>query len=209
MRPIALAFGKATALVACCLATVLVRAGDLPTSGSSPSPAEPDDCVSRAAKYHKVPSLVFRAILNGESGMNPRAINRSNANGTIDVGVAQINSMHFGSLQRYGIQPEDLLNGCTGSYVGAWMLAKNFKQFGNTWEAVGAYHSASPDLRNAYANSVFLTLVRWRVLPPGPMPFPDDARSSAEAVKRRKSAGIPRVGSGISSDAPPLLLLTE
>lgn len=128
------------------------------------------DCVTDASAFHGVNDMILRAILWNESGMKAHAINR-NANGTVDVGIAQINSIHFGRLKQYGIHPEHLMHACVGTYVAAWHLRQQVELHGNTWKAVGAYHSLTPHFNQTYANRVHATLVKWKVLQPGPPPF--------------------------------------
>jgi hypothetical protein len=72
--------------------------------------------------------------------MRPKAVNR-NADGTFDLGIAQINTRHLRELSKFGIGPNHLLDACIGTDVAAWHLAKQYKAYGNTWYAIGAYHS--------------------------------------------------------------------
>jgi soluble lytic murein transglycosylase-like protein len=76
-------------------------------------------CVVDAAQYHGVNPWLLRAILKVESDFSARAVHR-NANGTLDVGMAQINSVHFAELARWGVAPSSLMDGCIASYVAAW-----------------------------------------------------------------------------------------
>jgi Transglycosylase SLT domain len=66
------------------------------------------ECISAAATYHGVNPHLLVAVLSVESGLNPHAIGK-NTNGTIDMGMAQINSMHLPELQRYGVTQTHLL----------------------------------------------------------------------------------------------------
>ncbi len=70
------------------------------------------DCLDTAAQYHGVNPMLLRSIAMHESGMNPGAINRSNSDGSEDLGLMQINSMHLRRLARYGIDRKSLLDGC-------------------------------------------------------------------------------------------------
>ncbi|MFC6281220.1 lytic transglycosylase domain-containing protein [Polaromonas aquatica] len=126
-------------------------------------PKQPDDCVTQAATYHSVSPWVLRAIIQVESSFNPNAMNKNN-NGTVDVGIAQINSMHFKELGKFGIAPRDLMNGCIASYVAAWHLKKQVNAYGNTWFAVGAYHSATPCFNRRYTGLVWNVLLKWGVV---------------------------------------------
>lgn len=121
-------------------------------------------CVSTAAQYHSVNPWILKAILYVESQFNPRAVNR-NANGTVDVGMAQINSIHFGKLAKFGIAPADLLDGCKATYVAAWHLANQIRVHGNTWFGVASYHSSSKCQNTRYAGLVRNALVGWGVVP--------------------------------------------
>jgi soluble lytic murein transglycosylase-like protein len=126
-------------------------------------PAQADDCITQGSLYHDVNPWLVRSILKVESNFNQNAINK-NRNGTIDVGAAQINSMHFKELGRYGITPADLMNGCVASYVAAWHLKKQMAAHGNTWFAVGAYHSVTPCFNRRYSNLVWNVLFEWKVV---------------------------------------------
>jgi soluble lytic murein transglycosylase-like protein len=48
----------------------------------------------------------------------------------------------------------DLMNECKNIYTAAYLLKQKMKVHGNTWVAVGSYHSESPALRNQYARLV-------------------------------------------------------
>lgn len=120
-------------------------------------------CVNSAAAHHFVNPWILRAILQVESGNKPDALNRNN-NGSIDVGIAQINSMHFKELAKHGISPADLMNECVSTYVAAWHLAKQYKAYGNTWFAVGAYHSATPCFNRRYAGLVWNALIEFKAV---------------------------------------------
>jgi soluble lytic murein transglycosylase-like protein len=120
-------------------------------------------CVVKAAARHSVNPWVLKAILKVESNFKPGALNR-NANGSVDIGMAQINSIHLKELSKYGIGQQDLLEPCVSTYVAAWHLAKQHRLHGNTWFAVGAYHSATPCFNTRYIGLVWNTLVDWNVV---------------------------------------------
>lgn len=154
-----------------------------------PIPATPrPDCHYHAVQYHGVNSEVLRAILWNESRMNPNAINRNNRNGSVDVGIGQHNSIHFKDLATVGVTPKMLLDPCVGIYVAAWHLSKSLRRHGNTWFAIGAYHSSTPLFNNAYANDVANTLALWGQVPKGFIPFPNAPRNTAAALRLRGGA---------------------
>jgi len=111
------------------------------------------DCFDEAAQYHGVNPLILRAIALVESGGNAFAVNR-NANGSVDIGEMQINSIHQPELARYGISKPDLMDACKNIYIAAWILRRTMDKYGNTWDAIGAYNSATPRYRDRYAKRV-------------------------------------------------------
>ena len=127
---------------------------------ASAAHAADDDCFARAGAYQGVNPMILRAIAWYESKGNPGAVHR-NADGSIDVGQAQINSVHFAELRRYGVPPGALMDACVNTYVAAWMLKQKMIRYGNTWHAIGAYHSETPSLRDRYARSIHAVLVSW------------------------------------------------
>lgn len=129
------------------------------------------DCIDDAAARHGVNALVLRAIGWQESRLQPQALGH-NANGSIDVGAFQINSVHLSELGRYGIDRAALSDGCTSAEVAAWHYRRQVERQGNSWQAVGAYHSTTPARAAWYANRIAAILMRWNALPPGALPFP-------------------------------------
>ncbi|ANB76670.1 lytic transglycosylase [Paraburkholderia phytofirmans OLGA172] len=123
-----------------------------------------DDCFNEAAAYQGVNPWILRAVAWYESKGDPGAIHR-NADGSIDVGQLQINSIHFGDLAREGVPHRALTDPCVNVYVAAWLLKQKMVKHGNTWRAIGAYHSETPKQRDAYARSIQQVLVAWGQLP--------------------------------------------
>ncbi|MCA8254765.1 transglycosylase SLT domain-containing protein [Burkholderia sp. AU31624] len=128
------------------------------------------DCLDDAAAFQHVSVSLMRGIAQVESGMNPSAVN-TNTNGTVDIGLMQINSTWLPTLAREGITRESLFDACTNAYVGAWILSQNIRQLGANWNAIGAYNSASPDKRLAYARKVYDAIRTMPDSPDTPMPI--------------------------------------
>jgi len=148
--------------------------------------AAPDaraDCIADAAARHRVNAEVLRAIGWQESRLQPRALGR-NADGSVDVGAFQINSTHLAELARHGIARAALDDGCVSAEVAAWHYRRQVDRDGDTWLAVGAYHSRTPARAAAYANRIAAILMRWGVMPEGALPFPD-ARAVGPDPRRR------------------------
>lgn len=123
------------------------------------------DCIDDAARYQQVHPYVLRAIAYHESRMHADLINH-NTNGSIDIGVMGINSVHLRELAGFGIAPQQLSNACVNAYIGAWYLRRKIDKYGNTWQAVAAYHSETPELGLAYAARIRSVLAGWGVLRP-------------------------------------------
>jgi soluble lytic murein transglycosylase-like protein len=66
----------------------------------------------------------------------------------------QINSSHLAELSRFGIGVQDLVDPRRNIFVGTWHYSKMIRKYGSTWQAVGAYHSEMPELRNRHAFDV-------------------------------------------------------
>ena len=118
-------------------------------------------CWDAAAVRYGVSSELLYAIARTESALDPQAVGR-NQNGTHDIGLMQINSAWLPKLATHGIGEHDLLEPCTNIQVGAWILAGNVQRLGYTWDAIGAYHSASPARRRAYAEQIYRQIAEVR-----------------------------------------------
>lgn len=123
------------------------------------------DCIDDAAYYQQVHPYVLRAIAYQESQMRADVTN-NNTNRTTDYGVMGINSVHLPELSSFGIAKEQLLDPCVNAYVGAWYLRRKMEKYGNTWQAVAAYHSETPDIGAAYTERIQSLLTTWGVLDP-------------------------------------------
>lgn len=119
------------------------------------------DCVVDAARASGMPVTALFAILATEGGKTGEAL--SNRNGTWDMGPFQVNTAHVNELAAMGIAPETVLrDGRINAYAAAWLLRKEYRRTGNLWEAIGAYHSRTPQRRDAYVRRVKANLERLR-----------------------------------------------
>jgi soluble lytic murein transglycosylase-like protein len=100
---------------------------------------------------HKNPKVLRAMTAQESSGRCPQR-HPANANGSYDIGCMGINSSWLPTLQnKFGITERDLYDPCTNIHVGAWIYAKNVRQFGDNWRAVGAYNAKSEHKRIKYA----------------------------------------------------------
>jgi soluble lytic murein transglycosylase-like protein len=123
-----------------------------------------DQCFTAAAERFGVDKHMLIAIAKTESAFNPHAIGPTNADGTHDVGLMQINTRWLPQLAHMGIHREKLMGACTNIYVGAWILSKKIRQHGTLWKAVGAYNAITPDKRARYVAKVQRNYARVRAL---------------------------------------------
>jgi len=104
-------------------------------------------CFQQAGQQYGVSPELLRAIAKAESNLSPSATNH-NRNGSVDIGLMQINSIWADQL---GPTWDSLFDPCTNVMVGAWILSQCIKDYGSNWQAVGCYHSRTPAKRDAYA----------------------------------------------------------
>ena len=111
------------------------------------------DCFNEAGRTYKVPPMLLQAIAWVESRYDKNAKNY-NTNGSIDMGVMQINSLWLDSLAAYGVETRHLYNACYNINVAAWILRKQINEVGYNSQAVAHYHSRTPDRGESYARKV-------------------------------------------------------
>ncbi len=121
-------------------------------------------CIQGAARFYHLPVALFSAVLRTEGGTVGQ-IHR-NANGSYDMGPAQINSTWLPTLARAGITRSMVLNnGCLNVSLGAWILAQAMAGAdphdpAQYWRHVGDYNSHTPVWNNKYARMVWNNLNR-------------------------------------------------
>lgn len=131
--------------------------------------AEVDQCLASAAQKYRLSFPLLRAMAEQESGFDPGARGRPNADGSVDHGLLQINDSWLPKLARFDIRLQDLYRPCVNAEVGAWILAENIQRLGLTWNAIGAYNAKSTDKRQIYANAIYRRLQRHLKQPDRPI----------------------------------------
>lgn len=87
--------------------------------------------VEAGKKYGIDPQLLW-AIAKTESQLNPNALNQNNKNGSYDIGIMQINSIHLNELwTKYGISEDDLYNPRLNIHIGAKILKDCLNKYDN------------------------------------------------------------------------------
>ncbi|TQR53184.1 lytic transglycosylase domain-containing protein [Campylobacter troglodytis] len=95
-----------------------------------------------ASKAFKLDARILWAIAYKESRHTSNIISKPNKNGTYDIGIMQINSMHLKRLEKeYGISQKDLLQKPrVNIFVGAMILRKCFDLYGVTEKGITCYN---------------------------------------------------------------------
>ncbi len=170
---------------------MLHSAGAQTASAKSVDPFSTDAerCIVPASQHHGVNYHVLRAILVAESRLKSQTVTR-NTNGSIDVGMAGTNSIHFKELSKFGIAPEHLLDACISTYVAAWHLRKQIVAHGNTWEAVARYHSGTPTFNKRYQIIIKNELIRAGAMSGTIQPIPSLQVSSLTRQSSASSTGV-------------------
>jgi len=122
----------------CVLAHCIVETGFAETA---PDTSNANCWQNAGIQYDIDPWLLF-AIASVESDMNPLAVN-TNSDGTVDVGLMQINSFWFDRLSEFGFDEDDLYDPCNSIMIGAWILAESRSLYGSHWRALGAYNAGT------------------------------------------------------------------
>ena len=140
------------------------------------APSAPRRRIDDAAARHRVNALVLRAIGWHESRLQPAAVGR-NANGSVDVGAFQINSVHW---RRAGAPAASPRTALTDGCVGAGTSPHGTTVARSTCRATTGRRSRPTTRARAaraawYANQVAAILMRWNVMPRGAPPFPANA----------------------------------
>ncbi|TSE30913.1 lytic transglycosylase domain-containing protein [Tepidimonas charontis] len=103
-------------------------------------------CLDAAQRHFRTPPGLVHAIARVESGLNPRAVNTANRNGTHDIGLMQVNSSHLPRLRGAGIDREHLFNPCINAFAGAEILARNLGETdGAIVPALAMYNTGRTD----------------------------------------------------------------
>ncbi len=114
------------------------------------------DCIKFNADHFGLPEIALKAIRKTENG-NACTFSR-NSDGSVDLGPMQINTIHFGDIQRLypNINVVDIAcKPCLNITISAWILDTRLKEVkDDIWLAVGNYHSKTPRHRLNYLTRI-------------------------------------------------------
>ena len=117
--------------------------------------------VEAGKKYGIDPQLLW-AIAKTESQLNPNALNQNNKNGSYDIGIMQINSIHLNRLwTKYRISEDDLYNPRLNIHIGAKILKDCLNKHNNNLiNAITCYNDRREN--NPYGEKVLDNLMQAR-----------------------------------------------
>lgn len=124
-------------------------------------------CIHQSAQRYQLPEALIVAVIKTEGGEN--GVINHNHNGTVDIGIMQVNSIHLPELKKNRITLNTLrYRACTNIEVGTWILRKGFGKWvdyrdaGQWWKAVGNYHSRTHRFNISYQKQVWSNLNRYK-----------------------------------------------
>ena len=112
---------------------------------------------TEAGNRFSIEPQLLKSIAKVESNFNPNAVNL-NTNGSMDIGIMQINSIHLPLLSKLGIQQKDLFNPRININFGAYILAKCFDKHGMTLNGLNCYNGRLDD--NPYAIHILKEFIK-------------------------------------------------
>lgn len=114
-------------------------------------------CWADASKRFNIPVDLLYAIARVETGNRANLVSKPNKNGTQDIGLMQINSIHLPRLKKeFGITKDVLLNDpCTNLHTGAMILSEFIQKYGYTWQAIDSYNAGRPTTHKTYVRKVY------------------------------------------------------
>lgn len=110
-------------------------------------------CFEEAGREYNISPLLLWAIAKTETDFNPTAVNRKNADGSIDVGMMQINSYWAEKLGEEFWQAQE--DPCYNIRSGAYVLANCFERYGKNWVGIGCYNASTTSKQIRYTSVVF------------------------------------------------------
>jgi hypothetical protein len=127
------------------------------------APHERIVCSIIAALDYQIPANIVLAVAEIENGKPGRA--SKNANGTLDVGPMQFNTVYLNELHgKYGITEQDVSDrGCYPYQLAAWRLRGHIVHdaWGDIWTRAANYHSYTPRFNSVYRARLIGAAGKW------------------------------------------------
>jgi len=117
-----------------------------------------DPIFEKAGRDFGIEPSLLKRIATIESSLNPNAINR-NKNGTVDIGLMQINTIHLKRLSKIGVTESLLHDPEVNIYVAALLLSSHIRKGGYNLETIGRYHSANPIYKHLWLKRLSMATI--------------------------------------------------
>lgn len=157
-----------------------------------------NQCVSKASTAYGIHPIIIKSLIAVEGGQI--GTKSRNTNGSFDMGVMQINTIHTPDIQKkLGFTNAELISDpCKNIMAGTWILWQRIQESPKKiWVAVGNYHSKTPWYRHNYLKKV--EEAYSRLLPSFGKP------EEAKAIGRTTNWGAaPALASANPSDFPSI-----
>lgn len=116
-----------------------------------------DELFEKYSAQYNVPKELLIAIAQTESGFDPWATNK-NTNGTFDIGLMQINTVHLPKLRSIGLKAQDLYRPDVNIAFSAYILSTCFDKHGFNYRGLNCYNGRIAN--NPYFIKVLKNLIR-------------------------------------------------
>jgi len=127
------------------------------------TPHERIVCSIIAALDYQIPANIVLAVAEIENGKPGQT--SKNANGTLDFGPMQFNTVYLAELHgKYGITEQDVSDkGCYPYQLAAWRLRGHIVNdtWGDIWTRAANYHSYTPRFNSVYREKLIRSADKW------------------------------------------------
>jgi len=100
-----------------------------------------DHIFKKYSEIYNVPFMLLKVIAISENSHMNKDLVRKNKNGSLDIGLFQINTNKIKDKELKHITKKDLLKPEVSTNVAAFILRKIIITKGYSWENIGEYHS--------------------------------------------------------------------
>ena len=113
-----------------------------------------DDIFLKYEKEFGISYFLMKSIALTENEKFDHKAIMKNSNGTVDIGLMQINSMWKKWLPEAGITKEKLKDPDFNIKVAYMIVSKIIEKHGYTWDSIGRYHSGTPKFKERWLNKM-------------------------------------------------------
>lgn len=117
-----------------------------------------EECVLVATRRYDVHPIVLSLILSVEGGWSGARVR--NSDGSYDLGLAQINTIHMPELRNYGLSEAMVMNNdCINFGIAAWHLRRvahdqTVESLDDFYRVAARYHSKTPKYNEIYSGKL-------------------------------------------------------